>query len=63
MRKLYGVPRIFFGLVPGRLTFLIGGDGRIHDIVGHQFRLAAHVRKTREAVERLVAVAPQLARR
>ncbi|MCA8972728.1 MAG: peroxiredoxin [Planctomycetes bacterium] len=62
VRTLYGVPRSLFGLLPGRLTFVIAVDGRIRAIVGHQLRLHTHVRRAREAVESVARATPQLAR-
>jgi len=52
VRARYGVPRTF-GLLPGRVTYLIDRDGIIRHIFSSQFRPKRHVAETLEVLERL----------
>lgn len=63
VRQTYGVPRSFFGMLPGRLTFVIARDGRIHSIHGHQLRMRVHVDAVHRAVRALTSHQPALVRR
>ncbi len=42
LRALYGVPRTF-GLIPGRVTYLIDREGIVRHIVSSQFQVTKHV--------------------
>ena len=52
VRKLYGVPNTF-GLLPGRITYVIGRDGVIRHIFSSQIKTAKHVA---EALKSLRAI-------
>jgi peroxiredoxin Q/BCP len=52
VRARYGVPRTF-GLVSGRVTYLIDRDGIIRHIFSSQFRPKRHVAETLEILGRL----------
>jgi len=54
VRNAYGVPRSLFGLLPGRVTFVIGKDRVIRQVFSSQFRLKRHVERAREAILELV---------
>lgn len=54
------MPQGFFGLLPGRLTFVVKSNGRIHSIHGNQIRLRTHVEQAREAAESLSNAVPVL---
>lgn len=49
VRKLYGVPELFF-LLPGRVTFVIGKDGRILHIFNSMFRAEDHIPEALKAL-------------
>ena len=42
VRKLYGVPATL-GLLPGRVTFVIGGDGVVRHVFNSQLNATQHV--------------------
>ncbi len=41
-RKLYGVPATF-GILPGRVTYVIGKDGRVKHIFNSQLDIRGHI--------------------
>jgi peroxiredoxin Q/BCP len=43
IRKLFGVPSHFFGLMPGRVTYVADKDGRIAHIFSSQTQVERHV--------------------
>lgn len=57
LRKLFGVPRSIFGLLPGRVTYVIDGGGVVRLVYGAPLRPGEHVRRAVEAVRKLVATA------
>ncbi|MCK0132552.1 peroxiredoxin [Flavobacteriaceae bacterium F08102] len=50
LRKMFGVPTNFMGLIPGRVTYIINKDGVITDIFDHQMNAEKHIE---EAIESL----------
>lgn len=50
LRKLYDVPRSFLGLLPGRVTFVIGKDGIVRHVFNSQINATKHVK---EALQQL----------
>ena len=50
VRKLLGVPGGMFGLLPGRVTYIIDKDGIVSHVFDSQLRATQHVR---EALEHL----------
>ncbi|KAF6002162.1 hypothetical protein F1559_001631 [Cyanidiococcus yangmingshanensis] len=50
LRKLYQVPRSLFGLLTGRVTYVIGRSGRILDIFNSQLSWTEHVNVARKAI-------------
>jgi peroxiredoxin Q/BCP len=59
VRKLYRVPSTL-GLLPGRVTFVIDGDGVVRHVFESQLAAARHAT---EALEALYAAPPRAARR
>ena len=43
VRKLFGVPASFFGLVPGRVTYVADRDGRVVFIFNSHAQAERHV--------------------
>ncbi len=52
LRQLYGVPRTL-GLLPGRVTYVIGSDGVVRLVFSSQLRAHAHVPEALTAVRQL----------
>ena len=55
VRKLYEVPRAMFGLLPGRVTFVIDKHGVIQYIFNSLTGATDHVRKAKEVIQGLPA--------
>lgn len=43
VRKMFSVPSSFFGIVPGRVTYVVNKEGRIVYIYSSQSRIERHV--------------------
>ena len=43
VRKLFGVPADLFGLIPGRVTYIVDYEGKIVHIFNSQFNATKHV--------------------
>ena len=54
LRKAFGVPGVL-GLLPGRVTYVIDGDGLIRHVFNNLLDGAAHRREAIEALQRLQA--------
>ena len=52
-RKLFGVPGNIFGLIPGRVTYIIGIDGIVKGIYNSQTNPLGHIEKALELVKTL----------
>ena len=48
MRKLYGVPNTL-GLFPGRVTYVIDGEGVVRHVFSSQLGVTRHVEQALEA--------------
>ncbi|HKI90115.1 MAG TPA: peroxiredoxin [Draconibacterium sp.] len=44
IRKMFGVPTNFFGLLPGRVTYIIDKNGKVRDIFNSQTQVQEHVK-------------------
>lgn len=55
--RLYDVYNLF-GIIPGRVTYVIGKDGIIHFAFSSQFRPRAHIAKALEVIRTLPSPAP-----
>jgi len=51
VRKLFGVPGNLFGLIPGRVTYIIGLDGKVKGIYNSQTNPLGHIEKALELVK------------
>lgn len=54
LRRAYRVPRTF-GILPGRVTYVIGADGCIEHVFSSQFRPDEHIAEALRIVRRLRA--------
>lgn len=53
IRKLFGVPTNFFGLLPGRVTYIIDRSGKIVHIFNSQFRAEEHINQAKNILKQL----------
>ncbi|MBC6990269.1 MULTISPECIES: peroxiredoxin [Hymenobacter] len=53
VRKLYEVPRVLLGILPGRVTFVIDKHGVIRYIFNSMSRATDHVQNTKEILAEL----------
>jgi peroxiredoxin Q/BCP len=61
VRALYGAKGAVFGLLPGRVTFVIDRSGRVAHVFDSQLRFTRHIDEALEVVRRLNAGAPAAA--
>ena len=54
VEKAFGVPRNLFGLIPGRVTYIIDGQGIIRAIYESQLRTDKHVSEALAAVDAIL---------
>jgi peroxiredoxin Q/BCP len=52
-RKLFGVPNDLFGLIPGRVTYIIDLDGKIQGIFNSQMNPVGHIAEAKKMVSAL----------
>lgn len=55
VRKAFGVKGDLFGLIPGRVTFIVDSEGVIQHVFDSQRRAEAHISESLEAIERIQA--------
>lgn len=53
VEKLFGVPRSFFGLLPGRVTYIFNKKGILIEIINSQMNINKHLNKTIKILNRL----------
>ena len=53
VRKLFGVPKNLFGLIPGRVTYIIDVQGTVQGIFNSLTNPVGHVREAIDCLERL----------
>lgn len=53
IRKAFGVPTNFFGLLPGRVTYIIDKNGKVVDIFDSQTQVREHVKHAIEIINQL----------
>lgn len=59
IRRLFGVPRSLFGLVPGRVTYVIDPAGVVRSIFNSQLNVSGHIASAVEAIKAMGAGAPK----
>jgi thioredoxin-dependent peroxiredoxin len=57
VRNAYGVPKSLFGMVPGRVTYVIDKDGTIRHVFSSQANIGKHIEGALEVVHSLAAPA------
>jgi thioredoxin-dependent peroxiredoxin len=53
VRKLFGVPTNLFGVIPGRVTYVVDKHGMIRKIINSQLNIQSHVNGAKEMVLKL----------
>lgn len=53
IRSLFGVPTNFFGMIPGRVTYLVDRQGKVVYIFNSQLRAEEHVTETLKILKEL----------
>lgn len=53
VRKQFGVPSNFFGLLPGRVTYVVDRSGKIVHIFNSQFRAEEHIEQAKNILKQL----------
>jgi len=53
LRKQFGVPTNLFGLIPGRVTYVIDSKGVVQGVFNSQLDVKGHVKKAKEIIEKL----------
>jgi peroxiredoxin Q/BCP len=51
VRNLFGVPGSFFGMIPGRVTYIIDDKGIVRHIFNSQFRTTQHVKEALKSID------------
>jgi len=54
VRQLFGVPRSLFGLLPGRVTYVVDLNGKIAGIFNSQTNPVGHIKEALRVVESLL---------
>jgi peroxiredoxin Q/BCP len=57
VREAYGVPKSLFGLLPGRVTYVIDRDGIVRHVFSSQASIGKHIEGALEVVQSLSAPA------
>ncbi|MFD1316195.1 peroxiredoxin [Namhaeicola litoreus] len=52
LRKSFGVPSNMFGLVPGRVTYIVGMDGKVKYIFNNLFKAEQHIEEAKKILQR-----------
>ena len=53
VRKLFGVPTNFLGLVQGKVTYVIDKNGKVVHIFNSQLQAAKHIRESLQALKKI----------
>ncbi len=51
-RKLFGVPKSFFGLLPGRVTYIFNKNGKLLKIINSQLDINIHIKVSKETIKK-----------
>ncbi len=51
VRKLFGVPKNFFGLLPGRVTYIFNPNGKLLKIINSQFDINSHITISKKIIK------------
>lgn len=53
VRDLFGVPTNLFGLIPGRVTYIVDGHGKVCHVFNSQYRTAQHVKEALRIIRKM----------
>jgi thioredoxin-dependent peroxiredoxin len=53
VRKLFGVPTNLFGLIPGRVTYIVNKAGGIVEVINSQVNIGLHIKRAKEVLKKL----------
>lgn len=53
VQKLFGVPKSFLGIIPGRVTYIVGKDGKIKYIFNSLSKAKQHIVEAKKIIENL----------
>jgi peroxiredoxin Q/BCP len=53
LRKQFGVPTNLFGLIPGRVTYVIDREGIVRGVFNSQLDVKGHVKEALKIIEKL----------
>jgi peroxiredoxin Q/BCP len=53
IRKLFGVPGSLFGLLPGRVTYIIDLNGKIRGIHNSQLNPVSHIEEALDFIKQM----------
>ena len=51
VRKLFGVPKSFFGLLPGRVTYIFDPNRKLLKIINSQFNINSHITISKKIIK------------
>jgi len=51
VRKLFGVPGSLFGLIPGRVTYIVDKNGIVTEIYDNMFNAEGHIKESLKALQ------------
>ena len=51
VRKLFGVPKSFFGLLPGRVTYIFDTNRKLLKIINLQFDINSHITISKQIIK------------
>jgi len=51
VRKLFGVPKSFFGLLPGRVTYIFDPNRKLLKIINSQFDINSHITISKKIIK------------
>jgi len=54
VRQLFGVPTSLFGLIPGRVTYVVGLDGKVAGIFNSQTNPVGHINEALKVVKNML---------
>ena len=54
IRKKLGVPSNLFGLLPGRVTYVIDKMGKVVDIINSQANIKAHINESLKTLKKVI---------
>jgi len=53
IRNKFGVPKSIFGLLPGRVTYIVDKSGKVKHIFSSQFQIKKHINEAIEVLKNL----------